>query len=57
MQKEKHFDTAVLMYFGFLLFIVLINLISKVSFIDLVYLFVVVCCVFKYFIIVRDSKR
>lgn len=56
MPKGKHVSTAVLIYLGFLLFLVLDNMIDKVNFIDLVYLLVVVSCVFKCFIIAKNNK-
>lgn len=57
MQKEKHEEIAIFMYLIVLLSVVLINLFSKISIFDLAYLFVVVCCFFKVFLIVRDSKE
>ena len=57
MQNEKHLDSAVLIYLFLLLSLVVINLISKINLFDLVYLVVVLCCVFKYFIIVYDNRK
>ena len=57
MQKGKHLDSAVLIYLFLLLGLVVINLISKINLFDLVYLVVVLCCVFKYFIIVHDDRK
>ena len=57
MQNEKHLDGAVLIYLFLLLSLVVINLISKINLFDLVYLAVVLSCVFKYFIIVYDNRK
>ena len=57
MPREKHVETAVLLYFGLLLIMVVGNLLNKISLFDIVYLVVVLCCVLKYFIIVRDNKK
>lgn len=53
MQKEKHEGIAVFMYLGVLLFITIINLFDfdKASFLDMVYLVVVLSCVLKLFLI------
>ena len=57
MQREKHLDTAVLVYLFVILTFITINIINSVSICDLVYLVVVVCCVLKYFIIVHDCRK
>ena len=54
MDAEKHLDAAILIYLFILLLFVGINLINKVNIFDVMYLVVVVCCVLKYFIIIRD---
>lgn len=55
MQKEKHEGIAVFMYLGVLLFITIINLFDfdKASFLDMIYLVVVLSCVLKLFLIKR----
>ena len=55
MQKEQHEGIAVFMYLGVLLFITIINLFDfdKASFLDMVYLVVVLSCVLKLFLIKR----
>ena len=58
MQAEKHLNkAAVLTYFGFLLFCVVGSLIENASFNDIIYLVVVLCCVLKYLIIIKFSKK
>lgn len=57
MQNEKHLDSAVLIYLFLLLGLVVINLIDKIDLFDLVYFVVVLCCVFKYFIIIYDNRK
>lgn len=56
MQEKKHEGLAVFMYFAVLLLIVIINLINNESLFDLIYLFVILCCVFKFFLIIRKEK-
>lgn len=57
MQKKKHEEIAVFMYLFVLLFVVVINLFSSITFFDLAYLFVVVCCFFKFFLIFKNSRE
>jgi len=57
MQSEKHLDGAVLIYFFLLLVIAIINFVSMINLFDLIYLVVVICCVFKYFIIIYDNRK
>lgn len=57
MQMEKHEGIAVFMYLAVLLFVVVVNLIDNTSLFDLAYLFVVVCCVFKFFLIMKSEKE
>ncbi|MDO4394450.1 MAG: hypothetical protein Q4C23_00520 [Mycoplasmatota bacterium] len=57
MPDKKHAERAILIYFGVLLLMVISHLIRSKSVIDLVYLVVVVSCVLKFFIIVRDNKE
>lgn len=57
MQNEKHVSAAVLLYFIFLFLMVLVNLLERTSFLDVVYCIVVVSCVFKYFIILKNTKK
>ncbi|MGN1358371.1 MAG: hypothetical protein ACI4WU_03275 [Bacilli bacterium] len=54
---EKHEGIAVFMYLAVLLFVVVVNLIDNTSLFDLAYLFVVVCCVFKFFLIMKSEKE
>ncbi len=51
MQNEKHAEVAILMYLGGLIFITLINMFKEVSFLDVVYLIVVLSCVLRYLVI------
>lgn len=57
MDTEKHLDAAILIYLFILLLFVGINLINKVNIFDVMYLVVVVCCVLKYFIIIRNNRK
>ncbi|MDD6093062.1 MAG: hypothetical protein PUB90_00475 [bacterium] len=57
MLNEKHVSAAVLLYFIFLFLMVLVNLLERTSFLDVVYCIVVVSCVFKYFIILKNTKK
>ena len=58
MQTEGHISkTAVLMYFIFLLSLVVINLIKVVNFNNIIYLVVVLCCAFRYLMIVKKCKK
>ena len=57
MPDKKHAERAILIYFGVLLLMVISHLIRSKFVIDLVYLVVVVSCVLKFFIIVRDNKE
>ncbi len=57
MQMEKHEVIAVFMYLAVLLFVVVVNLIDNTFLFDLAYLFVVVCCVFKFFLIMKREKE
>ena len=56
MQKEKHEGIAVFMYLGVLLFITIINLFDfdKASFLDMIYLVVVLSCVLKFLFLYND---
>ena len=54
---NKHGEVAVLIYLFLLLFFVVINLINKMSYFDLGYLIVVLCCVLKYLLIIRDKRK
>lgn len=57
MQSEKHLDGAVLIYLFLLLGLVVINLIDRINLFDLIYFVVVLCCVFKYFIIIHNNRK
>ena len=57
MQKEKHEELAVFMYLMILMMVVISNMIGSFSLFDLTYLFVVICCVFKFFLIIKSKKE
>ena len=57
MQMKKHEVIAVFMYLAVLLFVVIVNLINNTHLFDIAYLFVVVCCVFKFFLIMKREKE
>lgn len=57
MPDKKHAERAILIYFAILLLTVVSHLLKSKSVIDIVYLVVVVSCVLKFFIIVRDNKE
>ena len=50
MNREEHEELAVLMYLGALIVMVVMNLIKSASLFDMAYLFIVVCCVLKFFL-------
>ena len=57
MQKEKHLDNAVLIYFIILIIVVIINMIKNIDFLDIVYLVALLCSVLKYFLIVNEDRK
>lgn len=57
MQREKHEELAVFMYLMILMMVVISNMIRSISLFDLTYLFVVICCVFKFFLIIKSKKE
>ncbi len=57
MQREKHEELAVFMYLMVLMAIVIVNMMGSISLFDLTYLFVVICCVFKFFLIIKSKKE
>lgn len=57
MNREKHEELAVLMYLGALIIMVVMNMIESISLFDIAYLFVVVCCVLKFFLIIKKSRK
>lgn len=57
MQREKHEELAVFMYLMVLMAVVIVNMMGNISLFDLTYLFVVICCVFKFFLIIKSKKE
>jgi L-asparagine transporter-like permease len=57
MQKEKHLDNAVLIYFIILIIVVIFNMIKNIDFLDIVYLVALLCSVLKYFLIVNEDRK
>ena len=57
MQREKHEELAVFMYLMVLMAVVIVNMMGSISLFDLKYLFVVICCVFKFFLIIKSKKE
>lgn len=57
MQREKHEELAVFMYLMVLMAVVIVNMMGNISLFDLTYLFVVICCVFKFFLIIKNKKE
>ena len=57
MQSEKHLNTAVLVYLLLLLVLVIVNLINDGTILDVMYLVCVVCCVLKYFLIIKENRK
>ena len=58
MHTEKQLDNAVLLiYFVFLLCLVVGSIIKDASFNDAIYLVIVVCCILKYLMILKNSKK
>lgn len=56
MQDEKQLNITLLVYFSFLFMVVISNLIQEKGILDVIYLVVLLCCVFKSFIIVKAGK-
>lgn len=54
MQKERHAEIGILIYLCVLLFFTLINIIEDGSYLDVLYLIVVLCCVLKFLIIMKN---
>ena len=57
MQSEKHLNAAVLLYLFSLLILVVFNMIDEISIIDVGYLVVLLCCVLKFFLIMREERK
>ena len=57
MNREKHEELAVLMYLGALIVMVVMNLVKSASLFDMAYLSIVVCCVLKFFLIIKKSRK
>lgn len=57
MNREKHEELAVLIYLGALIVMVVMNLIKSASLFDMAYLFIVVCCVLKFFLIIKKNRK
>lgn len=57
MQSEKHINAAVLIYLLLLSILAIVNLVRKGNVLDVIYLVVIVCCVFKYFMIVHEDRK
>ena len=57
MDTEKHGNIAVFIYLISLLFIVVYKIIRDASYLDIIYLVVVVCCVLKFLIIMHDKRK
>ena len=56
MDTGKHSNFAVLIYLFSLLFFSGVNLINKVDMLDLVYLTIVLCSIFKYLTIISFNE-
>lgn len=57
MDTEKHGNIAVFLYLMSLLFVVVYKIIKDASYLDIIYLVVVVCCVLKFLIIMHDKRK
>jgi len=57
MQKERYLNHMLLVYIMFLLIFAVINVISSVSILDVMYLIVVICCVFKYLFVIHEVRK
>lgn len=57
MDTEKHGNIAVFIYLMSLLFVVVYKIIRDASYLDIIYLVVVVCCVLKFLIIIHDKRK
>ena len=57
MQDEKQFNFAFLGYISILLMLGVCNLIDNASIIDYGYLFIIVCCLIKYLLILNEKRK
>jgi len=57
MQNEKHLEASVIIYFGLLLILVIVNLCNHVDIIDMGYLLVVLCCALKFLMIIKSEQK
>jgi len=54
---EKRQETAFLVYFGLLLYLVITSMLVGFDIVDLVYLVVVLCCSLKFILIVNKDRK
>lgn len=57
MPNEKRFNFAVAIYLFLLLVLVSGNLINKVDLFSIIYLIALLCCIFKYFMVIFSSRE
>ena len=57
MQSEKHFNVAVLGYISLLLIVVIGNIKRGGNILDIIYIVVLVSCVLKFLMVVRNSRK
>lgn len=57
MQIEKHLDNAVLIYLFLLICLVIINMVNKACFMDVIYLVTLICAILKYFMITNRIRK
>ena len=57
MQSEKHLNLAVLLYLFSLMILAIANMIDNFSIIDVVYLIVLICGVFRIIFAIREERK
>ena len=57
MQKEKHANVVVIVYFLSLLMIAVVNMIESFSYVDVVYAVIVFCSIIRVIFITIEERR
>lgn len=57
MQNSSKLNMMVLGYMLLLVVLVIFNMLKNVSFLDIIYLISLLCCILKYFMIVFENRK
>lgn len=57
MQNNLRLNMMILGYMLLLVVLVIFNMIREVSFLDIIYLISLLCCILKYFMIVFENRK